>query len=105
MVVKSRDVLTFRGYWYKAVMVLETVTVQGREHDLLARVRARRKLPHPSERRQIREQAGVSLRELAAAIGVSHVAITRWEAGSTPASPEHTATYGRILDELRRLAA
>jgi hypothetical protein len=45
----------------------------------------------------------VSLRELAAAIGVSHVAITRWEAGAQPADPTHLAAYVRLLDELRRL--
>ena len=75
----------------------------GREQELLARVRSRRRLPPPDERRTIRRGAGVSLRELAAAIGVSHVAITRWEAGAEPADPRHLMAYARILDELRRL--
>jgi transcriptional regulator with XRE-family HTH domain len=85
-------------------MAVETVTVKRRERELLARVRSRRQLPLPAERRLIRERAGVSLRELGVAIGVSHVAIARWEAGGQPAGPEHVAAYGRILDELRRLA-
>jgi transcriptional regulator with XRE-family HTH domain len=46
----------------------------------------------------------VSLSELAAAIGVSHVAITRWEAGAQPADPTHLAAYVRLFDELQRLS-
>jgi DNA-binding transcriptional regulator YiaG len=71
--------------------------------ELLARVRSRRKLPPPNERRQIRRKANVSLRELAAALGVSHMAIVRWEEGAQPADPAHVAAYRRLLDELRRL--
>jgi DNA-binding transcriptional regulator YiaG len=85
-------------------MEAETMMV-GREQELLARVRSRRGLPLPAERRRIRERAGVSLRELATAIGVSHVAITRWEAGAQPANPAHAAAYGRLLEELKRVAA
>jgi transcriptional regulator with XRE-family HTH domain len=84
-------------------MAVETVTAKRRERELLARVRSLRRLPLPAERRLIRDRAGVSLRELGAAIGVSHVAIARWEAGGQPASPAHVTAYGRILDELRRL--
>jgi predicted transcriptional regulator len=83
-------------------MVSKTVTPEDHEHELLARFRVRRKLPLPNERKRIRENARVSLRELAAAIGVSHVAITRWEAGAYPADPEHLARYQRLLDELAR---
>jgi transcriptional regulator with XRE-family HTH domain len=83
-------------------MAVETMTS---EQELLERVRSRRSLPVPAERRRIREQAGVSLRELAAVIGVSHVAITRWEAGAQPADPVHVTAYGRLLAELKRAAA
>jgi DNA-binding transcriptional regulator YiaG len=89
--------------WYKRVMPVETMTPKRRERELLARVRSLRRLPLPEERRLIRERAGVSLRELGGAVGVSHVAIARWEAGAEPANPEHVAAYGRILAELRRL--
>jgi DNA-binding transcriptional regulator YiaG len=69
------------------------------EEELLAQVRSKQKLPPKKERRRIRERADVSIRELAAAIGVSHMAIVRWEAGSTPADPDHVVAYGRILRE------
>jgi Ser/Thr protein kinase RdoA (MazF antagonist) len=85
-------------------MAVETMTPDRHERRLLDRVRSRQRLPLSAERRLIRERAGVSLRELAAAIGVSHVAITRWEDGAQPRNPEHVAAYGRILAELRRLA-
>ena len=51
-------------------MDLETVTRERRERDLLERVRSKRKLPIPSERKRIREQAKVSLRELASEEGL-----------------------------------
>jgi hypothetical protein len=82
------------------VMGLETMT----ENALLDQVRSQRKLPSAARRRRIREDAGVSLRQLAAAVGdISHMGVARWEAGATPASPEHVAAYGRILRKLERL--
>jgi DNA-binding transcriptional regulator YiaG len=69
--------------------------------ELLDRVRTRRELPAPADRRRIREAAGVSLRDVAAAVGVSHTAVATWEAGATPR--EHRAAYVRLLNELRRL--
>jgi len=84
-------------------MAVESMTLEARQRELLAKVRSARKLPFPHERRRIREQAGVSLRELAAAIGVSHVAIARWESGAQPAAPTHVIAYGRLLGELRQL--
>jgi hypothetical protein len=38
------------------------------------------------------------------AVGVSHMAIVRWEEGAQPADPAHVAAYGHLLHELRRLA-
>ena len=80
-----------------------TMTPEEHEQELLARLHSHRKLPLPAERRKIREQAGVSLRSLAAAVGCSHVAITRWEAGARPADPTQLDRYQRLLDELARL--
>jgi DNA-binding transcriptional regulator YiaG len=71
--------------------------------ELLERVRSRRTLPVPSERRRIREEAGVSIRELARALGASHTAVASWEAGATPR--EHRAAYAQLLAELARAAA
>lgn len=72
---------------------------------LLAEMRAKRKLPPVAQRRRIREAAGCSMRQAADACGVSVMAISRWEHGSTPRDPQHVATYGRLLEELGRLAA
>jgi DNA-binding transcriptional regulator YiaG len=82
-------------------MALETVI--SSVDDLLAHHHLRRKLPPAAERQRIRQAAGISLRELAAALGVSHMAVVRWEAGARPADPAHVASYGRLLNELRRL--
>jgi len=70
--------------------------------ELLEQVRSRRKLPAPAERRRIRSAAKLSLRDVAAALGVSHTAVASWEAGATPR--ERRADYARLLDELRRIA-
>jgi DNA-binding transcriptional regulator YiaG len=82
------------------VMVSQTVT-DRRTEALLERLRSRQQLPLGPERRRIREAAGVSLRQLAAAIGVSAMAIMRWEQGATPRDPAHLHAYGRLLQELR----
>jgi DNA-binding transcriptional regulator YiaG len=76
------------------------LTVDGTD-ELLRRVRARRRLPLPAERRRIRRQARVSLREMAGALGVSHGTIRNWEAGATPR--EHRAAYARLLKKLETL--
>jgi transcriptional regulator with XRE-family HTH domain len=70
---------------------------------LLEQVRSRRQLPPPSERRAIRLQAGLSLRDIGDALGVSHVAVSRWEGGATPR--ETRAAYAQLLEELQRIAA
>jgi DNA-binding transcriptional regulator YiaG len=74
----------------------------SRSDELLDRVRAQRRLPLPTERRRIRERAGVSLRDMAGALGVSHATIRNWEAGATPR--EHRGAYARLLDELAKIA-
>ena len=70
--------------------------------ELLERVRSRRELPLPAERRLIRTAAKVSLRDVAAALGVSHTAVAAWEAGATPR--EHRKSYAQLLEELKRAA-
>lgn len=69
--------------------------------DLLERVRSRRTLPAAKERRRIRKEAGVSLRDMAAALGVSHTAVAGWEAGSTPR--EQRDAYAQLLADLKRV--
>jgi DNA-binding transcriptional regulator YiaG len=71
--------------------------------ELLEQVRSRRELPRPDERRRIRTAAELSLRDVAAALGVSHTAVAKWEKGSKPR--ERRLAYARLLDELKRIAA
>jgi DNA-binding transcriptional regulator YiaG len=69
--------------------------------ELLARVRSRRKLPPAEDRRRIREKAGVSVRDMAEALGVSHMTVVNWEAGSTP-KDERRDAYAQLLADLER---
>jgi DNA-binding XRE family transcriptional regulator len=98
---KVLDSITRGRYGY--VMVEETMTEDTVDR-LLEEVRSRLGLPPAKERRRIRERAGVSLRQAGAAVGVSWMAIVRWEEGSQPRNPEHAVAYGRLLEELRHLA-
>ena len=70
--------------------------------DLLERIRSRRGLPTASERRRIREGAGVSLRDVGDALGVSHTAVAAWESGTRPRQ-HHATAYAKLLEELRSL--
>lgn len=65
---------------------------------LLEQVRSRRRLPVPAERRRIREEAGISLRVFADALGVSHTAVASWERGATPR--ELRSEYAQLLEEI-----
>ena len=76
-------------------------TVDSRA-ELLGRLRAKRELPPKDERRRIRKDAGASLRDVGAALGVSHSLVRYWEDGGTPR--EHRSAYAALLDELRLLA-
>jgi DNA-binding transcriptional regulator YiaG len=73
------------------------LSVSGTD-ELLERVRERRLLPLPADRKRIRKQARVSLREMAAALGVSHTSVRNWERGATPR--EHQAAYADLLARL-----
>ena len=75
---------------------------QCKNGELLERLRAKRDLPLPEERRRIRLAAGASLRDVARELGVSHTAVRRWE--TTRAVPRDSRiAYERLLDELRLL--
>lgn len=67
--------------------------------DLVATVQASR-LPKPAERRRIRERAGLSIRAVADALGVSPSAVLKWELGTAIPRRHHAAAYGALLHAL-----
>jgi len=67
----------------------------------MEKVRTRRRLPPPNVRRLIRQQAGVSLRDVAEVIGVTQPTVTRWELGlRSPERGPHLDAYLALLDRL-----
>lgn len=66
---------------------------------LAAAVREAR-LPDPATRRQIRERANVTLREMAQVMGVAPMTIQRWECGRACPRREDAVRYRDLLDEL-----
>jgi DNA-binding XRE family transcriptional regulator len=63
------------------------------------------RLPAPAERKRIREAAGVSLRQMAAELGVSPMSTSAWERGEVEPRLDHAAAYGRLLAELESAVA
>lgn len=72
------------------------------ENELLDRLRARRALPQAEARREIRLDAGASLRDVAREIGTSTTSVIRWERGASPGV--HTTRYAALLEEFKRIA-
>lgn len=70
--------------------------------DLLERARDRRTLPPPAIRRALRQEAGLSLSEVAEALHVSDEAVRHWEAGRRRPRPEHLQAYAQLLRGLQR---
>ena len=66
--------------------------------------RARRRLPPPVARRQLRERAGLSQRDIAAGVGVSRESVSLWESGRRTPRPETALRYLELLDLLAREA-
>jgi DNA-binding transcriptional regulator YiaG len=54
-------------------------------------------LPSPVERREIRKRAGLSLDQLAKAVGVSRACLSKWERGKRYPSPAYRVQYARAL--------
>jgi DNA-binding transcriptional regulator YiaG len=69
---------------------------------LIERLKAAR-LPAPSARRQIREDARVSLRVGADALGVEVLTLRRWESGTSPRRLDDQIRYAEFLDRLSEL--
>jgi len=73
---------------------------EGLIEELAALVEQRRQLPEPEERRRCREEARVSVRELARAMRVSPQSVLEWERGRTP-RPELAERYLAALKAMR----
>jgi len=58
---------------------------------------ARRDLPPPQVRRALRIAAGLSLAEVASAVGVSRQAVAHWEGGSRRPAAKHLTAYCQAL--------
>ncbi len=80
------------------------VEAPANEYALIRRVKAAR-LPAPDERRKIRLSAGVSLEELAAELGVTPGAVSRWELGQSEPRTKNALAYRALLDALKKAAA
>ena len=74
----------------------------NRIEQLVERLKAAR-LPAPSQRRQIREDARVSLRVGAKALGVEVLTLRRWEGGKPPRRLEDQIRYAEFLNRLSEL--
>ena len=67
---------------------------------LVQRVQTRRRLPSPRARRRVRERAGLTQQDIAAALGVTRTAVSLWEAGDREPRPMHRARYLELLDRI-----
>jgi transcriptional regulator with XRE-family HTH domain len=65
-------------------------------------MREKNALPPPAERRALRERAGLSLRDVASAMGVTGPAVIRWESGQRMPRGRNLPDYLRVLDTLRQ---
>lgn len=62
------------------------------------------KLPPPAERRAIRKAAKATLSQVAAALGVDIMTVSRWERGLNEPWHRNATAYRRVLDALGDLA-
>ena len=76
----------------------------GQVGELLAYVKAKSDLPPPEMRAAIRRSAGVTLSQIAGALGVTESAVWMWERGQRTPRPKTLLKYGELLQELGRVA-
>ncbi|MEU9181158.1 helix-turn-helix domain-containing protein [Streptomyces sp. NPDC048550] len=70
---------------------------------LLEEAAAQDPLPHPDERKRLREAAGLSQDQIAKALSVRRETVTSWETGRTAPRPPKRAAYARLLEGLSTL--
>jgi transcriptional regulator with XRE-family HTH domain len=70
----------------------------------LSKARQRSNFPKPAQRRLLREQAGLTLRDVARPLGVSEAAVSRYETGLREPRGELRDQYLKILERLRHEA-
>ena len=68
----------------------------------LAQARCRRSFPTPVERRLLRLRAGLSQAALAASVGITTAAISRYESGERSPRQKILERYAEVLDRLAR---
>lgn len=66
----------------------------------LVRIAWARKLARSGRARAIRQEAGITLGEVADRVGVTVSTICKWEAGQRKPTGEPAALYGELLDRL-----
>ena len=71
---------------------------------LVEELRATR-LPSPAVRRRLREEAGLSLRDVARVLGVAPMSVHRWEAGIVKIKRENARHYREFLDALQEVSS
>ncbi|MFG2877491.1 telomere-associated protein Tap [Streptomyces sp. NPDC048337] len=71
--------------------------------DALLEEAAQDPLPHPDERKRLREAAGLSQDQIAKALAVRRETVTSWETGRTSPRPPKRAAYARLLEGLTAL--
>lgn len=68
--------------------------------DVLLEQVAQDDLPPPAERKRLREAAGLSQAQIAAALNTRREAVGNWETGKTEPRPPKRAAYARLLEGL-----
>lgn len=71
---------------------------------ILNQIRVRRSLPPPEQRVALRKAAGLTLQEVADAVGVTAAAVWNWERGERKPNAKHLAAYLDALDALGEAA-
>lgn len=64
---------------------------------------SRATLPPPAERKRLRAAHGLTIDEVAKALGVRRATVSGWESGKTEPRPPERDAYARLLDKLAEL--